>query len=131
MRISINSNLIPSYHAHIYYDADTKHIASDLRDAFIALCKVTLNGQDYPFGETFADLIDVGRMHDAPVGPHTKPMFRLEFHNSVLKVIINHLMLHHGNLSVLIHPETVDTLKDHSLHPLWLGKVLPIDLAKL
>jgi aromatic ring-cleaving dioxygenase len=131
MRVSLNSGLIPFYHAHIYYDADTRHLASALRDAFIELTKVEFSSDDYAFGKTFADLVNVGRMHDGPVGPHTKPMFRIELHSSVFKLIVNHLMLNHGDLSVLIHPETSDPFKDHTLCTLWLGSKVPIDLTKL
>ena len=131
MTVSLDQNLIPSFHVHIYYDLATKHLANSLREEFIALSKLEVDNQDFPFGNTFADFIEIGRMHDVPVGPHTKSMFYMGIHNAVFKLIINHLMLHHGNLSVLIHPVTGDEFKDHSLHPLWLGAKVPLDLAKL
>ncbi len=131
MTVSLDQNLIPSFHVHIYYDTATKHLATSLREEFIALSKLEVDNEDFPFGNTFSDFIEIGRMHDVPVGPHTKPMFYMGIHNAVFKLIVNHLMLHHTSLSVLIHPITGDELKDHSEYPLWLGTPLSIDLTKL
>lgn len=131
MSVSLDSNLIPLYHTHIYYDADTKHIATALRNEFIVLTKIEVDQEEFPFGTTFADFIDIGNMHDGPLGPHTKPMFYMGVHHRVFKLVVNHLMLNHNVLSVLIHPVTGNDMKDHSESPLWLGTPLPIDLSKL
>jgi aromatic ring-cleaving dioxygenase len=101
---------IRGYHAHVYYEPDTRPQAARLR-AWIA--------------ERFA--VRIGRWHDAPVGPHTRAMYLVVFEPAAFATIVPWLALNHAGLSVLIHPETGDDLADHTEHALWLGPRLPID----
>jgi len=111
------ADLIRSFHAHIYYDMATKDVAVKLREHFQSI--------------TYSDKVLVGKMHDAPVGPHTQPMFYIGFNGIALREILNALILRHNELSVLIHPETGDELKDHTQYAMWLGVPIPLDLSKL
>jgi DOPA 4,5-dioxygenase len=106
---------ITGYHAHIYYeDAATRAFAGVLREEIAARFKVVL-----------------GRWRDMPVGPHPKPMYQVAFAPEEFPRFVPWLALNHGNLSVLIHPETGDDPTDHSEYALWLGDKLPLDIEFL
>lgn len=106
---------ITSYHAHIYYEDETKEVASRIRQALSV---------------QFSGLV-IGRMHDQPIGPHTKPQFSAELTPDHFGQVVPWLMLCRQGLSVLVHPLTGDEWADHTEHPLWLGEKVPLDLTKL
>jgi aromatic ring-cleaving dioxygenase len=106
---------IAGYHVHIYYDpATTRPIAEQLRRWI---------------GERLA--VQLGRWHDAPIGPHDAAMFQIAFANDVFATLVPWLMLNHGGLSILVHPNTVNPRRDHVIDPLWIGARLPIHDDKL
>jgi DOPA 4,5-dioxygenase len=75
-------------------------------------------------GERF--LVQLGRVHDRPVGPHGVPMYQVAFTPDVFAELIPWLMLNRLGLSVLIHPNTGRARDDHLVHALWLGTSLPL-----
>jgi aromatic ring-cleaving dioxygenase len=105
---------IEGYHAHIYYDPDTRHLAEGLREAIGARFEARL-----------------GRWHDQPVGPHPKSMYQVAFAVAEFARLVPWLMLNRAGLSVLVHPVTGDDYEDHARFPLWLGTPLPLDLESL
>jgi DOPA 4,5-dioxygenase len=105
---------IRSYHAHIYYDPETRPLAERLREAI---------------GGRFD--VQLGRWHDEPVGPHPTSMYQVAFPVAEFPRFVPWLMLNRGPLSVLIHPQAVDAYDDHSLHAMWLGTPLPLRLEVL
>jgi DOPA 4,5-dioxygenase len=105
---------ITGYHAHVYFEAATKDLALTLREAISA--RFT---------------IEMGRVHDRPIGPHTMPMYQVAFSPDEFAKIVPWLMLNRGGLSVLVHPCTGDDPADHDTNPLWLGRQLPIDVEFL
>lgn len=105
---------IEGYHAHVYYDPDTRELAARIRDAI-----------DVAFA------VKLGRWHDRPVGPHPQSMYQVAFAVAELPRILPWLMLNRGTLSVLVHPLTGDDYADHADFPLWLGKPLPLRLDAL
>jgi len=105
---------IEGYHAHIYYDAETRPIAERLR---------------HEIGERFAARL--GRWHDAPVGPHPRSMYQVAFAVAEFPRLVPWLMLNRDGLSVLVHPLTGDDYDDHAHFPLWLGTPLPLKLEVL
>jgi DOPA 4,5-dioxygenase len=101
---------ITSYHAHIYWQSnEERELALKLRQWI---------------GERFA--VALGRVHEVPVGPHTRAMYQVAFTSEVFASFVPWLMLNRLGLDVLIHPNTGRARDDHLLHALWLGTPLPV-----
>lgn len=105
---------IQDFHAHIYFDAETNSKAEEFR---------TLIG-----ASSFASRLRYfGKLIHRPIGPHPLPMFEIDFEVEDFAEVSMFLMKNHGELSILIHPQTGDDPLDHSLHALWLGKQLVLN----
>lgn len=101
-----NSEQITGYHAHVYYDADTRETAARLRQRI---------WQKWGFAVT------MGRFRDRAVGPHPQWMFQAAFEAELFAEIVPWLMYNRDDLVVLVHPEAEDSYDDHAHYPLWLG----------
>lgn len=100
---------IASYHAHIYYDRQTRSEAEILRRQI---------------AERFA--VRVGAWHDELVGPHRQSMYQIAFGTELFARLVPWLMLNRRGLSILIHPNTDRPRDDHLVRSLWLGTPLAI-----
>ena len=105
---------ITDYHAHVYYDADTKPTAEALRAAIDERFDVRL-----------------GRWHDRPVGPHPHWSYQIAFAPDVFPKLVPWLALNRGGLTVFVHPNTGDALPDHRDHAIWLGEKAVLKLSAL
>ena len=105
---------ITGFHAHVYYDAETRPAAERLREGIGAGFQTQL-----------------GRWHDSPIGPHPVSMYQVAFPIAEFPRLVPWLMLNRSGLTVLVHPLTGDDYEDHATYPLWLGSPLPLKLEFL
>ena len=107
------------YHAHIYYDLHDRGPAERLHELLS-----TARGPDRP-----VDLLFVGEMRDANVGPHPKPQFEIHFVENALPAVIK--LIETSRLTALVHPLTDDDLADHTSLGVWIGEPLALKLSVL
>ena len=104
---------IESWHAHIYFDATSRDHAAAFRDI------VT---------DQLGGVVELGRFHERPVGPHPKWSFQLAFPPAQFAHVVSWLALNHGALDVFVHPNTGDQLRDHRDRAIWVGHAHVLDL---
>jgi len=107
--------VISGYHAHLYYEPETRPTAERLRAAI---------GENFPQTR-------IGSWHDEPVGPHPVAMYQVAFAIDEFPRLVPWLMLNRGGLDILVHPLTDDSVADHTLFALWLGTPLPLRVEVL
>jgi aromatic ring-cleaving dioxygenase len=105
-----DSAVISGYHAHLYYAPDTRPVAERLRTAI---------AKNFPRAR-------IGNWHDEPVGPHLVAMYQVAFAVDDFPQLVPWLMLNRDGLDILVHPQTDDSVADHTRFALWLGKPLPL-----
>jgi len=93
------------YHAHIYYNPETKPVAERLRETIAA---------------KFA--VEVGGLSDEPRGPHPISQFAVIFETPEFQNIVPWLMLNRDGLDVLVHPLSDSSYNDHTALAMWLGE---------
>lgn len=107
------------YHAHIYYDMNSRHLAVAIRDQLLSLQAT----EEKPHIEF------VGELRDHKVGPHSIPQFEIHFRCAELPAVVP--LLEASGLAVLVHPLTLDDLADHTTLGTWIGRPVPLDLSVL
>lgn len=101
---------IRSFHAHVYF----RSAAEREHALWLRAC----------IAERFS--VQLGRVHDIEVGPHSAPMYQVAFAPAEFARFVSFLMLNHGQLSILIHPNTGRARSDHLAHAAWIGEHLPV-----
>ena len=104
---------IESWHAHVYFDVTTRDAAWAFRELITA---------------HLGALIEIGRFHERPVGPHPQWSYQLAFTPMHFAQVMSWLALNHGELDVFAHPNTGDELRDHRDRAVWLGRSYLLDL---
>ena len=107
---------IDSWHAHVYFDAPRRDAAWALREVIVT---------------ALAGLMELGRFHERPVGPHPMGSYQLTFAPAQFAAVVGWLTLNRGALDVFVHPNTGDELADHRDRALWLGRSYELNLAAL
>ncbi|HWL03725.1 MAG TPA: DOPA 4,5-dioxygenase family protein [Xanthobacteraceae bacterium] len=107
--------VIRSYHAHIYYEPETRPEAERLRVEMERLFPAAI----------------YGRWHDVPVGPHPSAMYQVAFPVELFPTLAPWLIVNRGNLTVFLHPNTGKALTDHTRHAVWMGRQQVLDLRPL
>jgi aromatic ring-cleaving dioxygenase len=102
---------IGGYHAHVYYDPETRPRAERLRETIAASLAV-----------------EVPELSDKPRGPHPVPQFRFTFTAAQFENVVPWLMLNRQGLDVLVHPLTDNSYDDHSRYAVWLGSPVALKL---
>lgn len=97
------------YHAHVYYDAETKAKAAKLSATLIAKFKV-----------------EGGALSDEPRGPHPVSQFNVIFETPEFQQVVPWLMLNRDGLDILVHPLTESSYNDHTANAMWLGTPVPL-----
>jgi DOPA 4,5-dioxygenase len=105
---------IRGFHAHVYFEASTRRTAARIHDELAQHLGV-----------------NVGALHERPVGPHAKAMFQVTITPEQFATVVPWLMVNRSGLSVFVHPTTDDTVADHDTSSLWMGESLPIDVELL
>ncbi len=105
---------ITGYHAHIYFDADSEADAQAVRDAIDGRFDVVL-----------------GSWHRQDVGPHTRWMYQVLFATELFASFVPWLALNRRGLAVLVHPQSGDSIADHTDHAIWMGEVLDVKVDVL
>lgn len=101
-----------AYHAHIYFDEQTKAHAR-------ALCDTT--------AERFG--LKVGRFHEKLVGPHPCWSCQVTLGARDFDSYIAWLDENRAGLTIFVHPLTGDDIKDHTDYAYWLGDAVELNLA--
>lgn len=109
-----HSPRIDGYHAHVYYDRDSRATAEQLAKA------VT---------DKFA--VELGGFFDEPIGPHPVANLQIIFSAAEFASVVPWLMLNRRGLDVLIHPLTDNSVRDHDTDGAWLGTPVPLKLHVL
>lgn len=110
----METDAITGYHAHVYYDAESKDRAARLRERI---------------AERFD--VELGRWHDKPVGPHPRWSYQVAFRSDQFAELVPWLMLNRDGLTIFLHPNTGDDVPDHRDRPIWMGELLELDLSAL
>ena len=100
------------YHAHVYWSSpEQRNIAIGLR-------------------LQLADLdCSLGRVWDQAIGPHPLPMYQVNYCTTIQDSV--EALLKSTGLTVLLHEDTGDDLRDHTEGARWIGQELKLDLEWL
>ncbi|HZQ61386.1 MAG TPA: DOPA 4,5-dioxygenase family protein [Casimicrobiaceae bacterium] len=107
---------IGNWHAHVYFDANSRDAAWSLREVIAA---------------RFGDSIGMGRFHERPVGPHPMWSYQMTIAPAQFAEVIGWLALNHGALDVFVHPNTGKQVRDHRDSAVWIGHSYELKLDAL
>jgi len=107
------------FHAHVYYSAAERPVATALRDSLRAADPA----------DPLSDIRFVGELRDGKAGPHITSQFEIHFEKRLAPHV--EARMRSCGLRVLIHPLTLDDLGDHTHLGRWIGEPVELDLSVL
>jgi DOPA 4,5-dioxygenase len=102
---------IKDYHAHVYFDDESRQEAKRVREAVEGRFDVRM-----------------GRWHEKMVGPHPRWSYQIAFDPPVLDELLPWLMVNREGLTIFVHPNTGDDMADHTDYVAWLGSSVDLDI---
>ncbi|MFT4198713.1 MAG: DOPA 4,5-dioxygenase family protein [Pseudoxanthomonas sp.] len=105
---------IVAYHSHIYFTAQTRHIAERLNEELQDRFKIW----DY-------------RWLDAANALHPQPMFRFAILKEDFQRYVEWIVRAREGLTVLVHPITGDDYIDHTYLAIWIGGRLELNVGRM
>jgi len=112
----LDTDLIDDWHAHVYFEATSRDAAWQFR-------------QDV--GAQFGAAVRFGNFNERLVGPHPTWSYEIAFGTGDFARIVPWLILNHGALDILLHPNTADGLRDHRDAAAWIGRSHTLNLQGL
>ncbi|KAK4548970.1 hypothetical protein LTR36_008743 [Oleoguttula mirabilis] len=115
-------------------------ITNDTRGGFdIHIYYLQTNAAEFHFATELHERIRrefpelrIYRLWEGPIGPHPIAMFEVNvFTPQQFGAFVSWLVVHRGPLSVLVHPNTGDDVRDHSQRATWMGQPIPLQLGGL
>jgi DOPA 4,5-dioxygenase len=104
---------VRGYHAHIYFDQTNEATAREIVKELKAR-----------FPDTLESTGKIGA-----IGPHTGPNYAIHMTADGFSDIVPWLQINSRGLSILIHPDRGDDLRDHIGPSMWLGTPVPYNDA--
>ena len=101
-----------AYHAHVYFSSETKAVAKRLYDLI---------------AENFN--LQLGTLVERPVGPHPCWSYQILFGQEDFDAFIPWLDENREGLTVLVHGQTGNNIKDHTEYAYWLGEAAELNLG--
>ena len=100
------------YHAHIYWQNESQRFeALHLRQPLQELgCRL-------------------GTIHEEPIGPHPYAMYQVNYNSNIAEEVEE--LLSKTKLDILLHEDTGDDLRDHTVGARWMGHKLTLNLEWL
>nr|CAG8587716.1 70_t:CDS:2 [Entrophospora candida] len=105
---------IKEYHFHVYFFQENKEsceAAAKLRNKIIEL-----------IDKRFFNPVPYHTVNHGPLVWCPKEHFSR---------VYSWFLLHRNGLSVMIHPLTINEVKDHTENVTWMGKSIPLDITQL
>lgn len=98
------------FHAHIYFEKKNQDRVRQL----IELTRIS-------------GIFNYQELYDEPIGPHPFGMIELHFTEQVYIAALLWLRNNHNSFSILIHKDTGDDYRDHTVDIIWIGEPLKIN----
>lgn len=114
---------IKEWHFHIYFhqnNASEHQAALELRDAVLRLRR---NGAFVA--------VPLFRVNTGPIGPHPVGSYEIWCPSESFSSVFSYLCMSRGQLSILVHPLTINPREDHDARAAWIGSPFPLDLSTL
>ena len=110
---ALDESIPEEFHFHLYFDPDSRAVRPGRPPA-------PRPGGDLP--------LPAPPVRERPMGPHRWPIWSVWVDEPNFGPAALWMMRHHGEHSVLVHPNIDDGLLDHTGHAMWLGAPRPLKL---